>query len=189
MGLKECSRQQLMSGDGWDICWPDHWCHCPRWPLCPAPDTGDITPPGHVSRRQNTCTHNTRLCNFSQLRIIPFCKDLKMLLHCNIPSSQQWAAWQQSRTQQISSWRISRDMEIIAMHKKMLFICAACVWAGVCSSGGDAPCGDVSTQTGRAASGFKYLQKCLQVFTYWRQKKANYIERGVCLWYFLGHII
>ena len=37
---------------------------------------------------------------------------------------------------------------------------------GVCASGGDAPCGDVSIQTGRAASGFKYLQKCLQVFTY-----------------------
>ena len=81
-----------------------------------------VTPPEHVQIQ-------TRLCNFSQLRIIPFCKDLKMLLHCNIPSSQQWAAWQQSRTQQISSWRISRDMEIIAMHKKLLFICAACVWA------------------------------------------------------------
>ena len=120
-----------------------------------------VTPPQHV-HTQHTFMQLLTAANHS---ILQGFKNVVALQYTQQPAVSSMATITYTADQLLAD--IPGYGNYCDAQKNAFYLRSLCLSGpGVCSSGGDAPCGDVSTQTGRGASGFKYLQKCLQVFTY-----------------------
>ena len=123
-----------------------------------------VTPPQHV-HTQHTFMQLLTAANHS---ILQGFKNVVALQYTQQPAVSSMATITYTADQSAPGgypgiWKLLRCTKNCFLSAQLVSRPGVC---SVCSSGGDAPCGDVSTQTGRGASGFKYLQKCLQVSTY-----------------------